>query len=257
MDGTSHHCARCGNPLASTARFCGKCGAPQQEAAAQAAVKRPLQPGDGWRHLSGVLALWVWLVAAIGISGLAATLTEDMSPRYDAAGSIALVLVVCYHALRERKAVGRLLAARWLSLLNLVVIVTLVAALLGFMYVYMAGLTSLGVEELDYLPAYREFGWPMWSAVLLMVITPAVFEELAFRGVIFERLLRVGSPSEAIAMQAILFSVLHLSPVIFISHFVLGLAFGWLRAHTGSVVPGMLAHGLYNGVLLVQEALSG
>ena len=70
-----------------------------------------------------------------------------------------------------------------------------------------------------------------------MSLTPALFEELAFRGVIQSGLTSVVRSREAWLIQAALFSVLHLSPVVFPSHFVMGLTFGYLRLKSRSLYP--------------------
>lgn len=53
-------------------------------------------------------------------------------------------------------------------------------------------------------------------------------------------------PTEALIVQAVLFSAAHLSPVILATHFAMGLAFGWLRRRTGSLLPSILLHGAWN-----------
>ena len=84
-------------------------------------------------------------------------------------------------------------------------------------------------------------------------VMPAVFEELAFRGVIQSSLEHVFTGVEAWLIQGALFSVLHLFPIMFPSHFLMGLWLGWLRRRSGSVYPGMLMHGLWNALVLAHE----
>jgi membrane protease YdiL (CAAX protease family) len=132
----------------------------------------------------------------------------------------------------------------------------LVLVSLGFALVlggYFALLKHMGVPMVDYLRGYRKAQWPVWSMFALVSVVPAVVEELAFRGVIQSSLEQVGSGLEAWLIQAALFSVLHLSPIIFPSHFVMGLWFGWLRRRTQSVCPGMLMHGLWNAMVLIGD----
>jgi membrane protease YdiL (CAAX protease family) len=136
-------------------------------------------------------------------------------------------------------------------------LIALLAAgsLLVFIHLYLAGLSLLSLEEIPLLDQYEASGWPLWSALLMVGVAPAVFEEIAFRGVIYERLKRVGGPREALVMQAAMFSIIHLLPASFISHFVIGLTLGWLRQRTASILPGMVAHYVYNtSVLLIELA---
>jgi membrane protease YdiL (CAAX protease family) len=58
---------------------------------------------------------------------------------------------------------------------------------------------------------------------------------------------------EAWLVQAAFFSILHLSPVIFPTHFAMGLIFGWLRMRTDSLIPGMILHALWNAAIILLE----
>jgi len=122
-----------------------------------------------------------------------------------------------------------------------------------FMTGYMKLLTLLGVESLAYLDSYHEAKWPLWSAFVLVSVCPAFFEEIAFRGVIQSRLQTVMNARDAIIVQAAMFSVLHMAPLIFVSHFIMGLGFGILRHKTGSLWPAILAHMVWNAGVLMEE----
>jgi membrane protease YdiL (CAAX protease family) len=67
------------------------------------------------------------------------------------------------------------------------------------------------------------------------------------------RLAGVLTQTEAWIVQAALFSVLHLSPLIFVTHFGMGLMLGWLRDWSKSIYPGMLLHAAWNAVVVVDE----
>ena len=121
---------------------------------------------------------------------------------------------------------------------------------------YFALIVALGVREMSYWATYDEVGWPWWSAALLIVAFPAIFEEIAFRGLILSGLDRLMKPREALVVQAAAFSVLHLAAAVFVSHFGIGLLFGFLRRKTGSLVPGIVLHALWNSWVLIEERLA-
>ena len=58
---------------------------------------------------------------------------------------------------------------------------------------------------------------------------------------------------DAWLIQAALFSVLHPSPIVFPSHFVMGLVFGYLRLRSRSLYPGMVLHTTWNALVLFAE----
>jgi membrane protease YdiL (CAAX protease family) len=121
---------------------------------------------------------------------------------------------------------------------------------------YFALFHLLGFRELTYWGPYDAVAWPAWAGFALVAAAPAFFEEIGFRGVIMAGLDRMMGPRESLFVQAAAFSVLHLSPSIFISHLGMGALFGYLRRKTGSLLPGMLLHAGWNAWVLVQERLA-
>ena len=88
------------------------------------------------------------------------------------------------------------------------------------------------------------YGWGF--VVLCTCVQPAVVEELAFRGVIFAGVGRVLSRTETVLVTALMFMILHLSPVRFPHTLALGLGAGYLRTRTGSLYPCIAMHFAHN-----------
>jgi membrane protease YdiL (CAAX protease family) len=94
-----------------------------------------------------------------------------------------------------------------------------------------------------------------------IAILPGIAEELLFRGVTL-RLLLERSRAEALLISSLYFALAHLEPAQAAGTLVLGLAFGFARIATGSVLPAVVAHALNNAlvltvaVLLPEEAFS-
>jgi membrane protease YdiL (CAAX protease family) len=121
------------------------------------------------------------------------------------------------------------------------------------MWLYFKLALSIGIEQISYLSDFQKHNWPLWSAFILICLFPGIFEELAFRGYIMTSLEKVGGFKEALIIQAAMFSILHMLPTIFISHFVMGLLLGLIRQKTMSLYPGILFHTVWNAVVLVEE----
>lgn len=90
-----------------------------------------------------------------------------------------------------------------------------------------------------------------WQLLLLVALSPAIVEELMFRGVCLGLLLRVSGAPRAILFSAIYFALIHLSVFRFMPTFVLGVVLAGLTVRSRSIVPAMLAHFVYNGVLVL------
>jgi len=134
------------------------------------------------------------------------------------------------------------------------------AALVGIAFLFVAlasayfwAIELLGVPVASMTTTFTRAGWPLWAMFLLLSVMPAVFEELAFRGVIQSSLERILNVRDAWLIQAALFSVLHLSPLMFPSHFLMGLCFGYMRRRSRSIYPGMLLHACWNALVVLEE----
>ena len=96
---------------------------------------------------------------------------------------------------------------------------------------------------------------PPWVLLLTLAVTPAVIEELCFRGFLFSALRRVLSPLRTIVLTSFLFGLFHvltgnaLLVERFVPTFFLGLILGTIAYRTGSVIPGMAMHFVHNGLL--------
>jgi len=82
-------------------------------------------------------------------------------------------------------------------------------------------------------------------ALLVGVIVP-IGEEVFFRGLVLGALRRALNRHAAVAVSALFFAAAHLQAVELLPILILGLVLGYLYDLTGSLVPGMIAHGLNN-----------
>ena len=82
----------------------------------------------------------------------------------------------------------------------------------------------------------------LWLNLLTFVLLAPVFEELIFRGIMLDGLLRKTSPLKAILLSSFLFALVHLNPWQFISAMVIGLFAGWVYYRTRNLLYPMLIH---------------
>jgi hypothetical protein len=91
-------------------------------------------------------------------------------------------------------------------------------------------------------------GWGQFClGVFIIAFLPAMFEELLFRGVLQNLLVRwIKKPVVAIIITSILFSLIHSSYYLFISRFVLGYVLGALFYQTKNIWVNIFAHFMNN-----------
>lgn len=92
-------------------------------------------------------------------------------------------------------------------------------------------------------------GKPFYVIFLLFALTPAICEELLFRGLLLSGLRKLG-PIAAVLLSALLFGLAHASVYRLLPTAFLGAVIGVTRLRTRSILPGMVIHALNNGLAL-------
>jgi len=130
------------------------------------------------------------------------------------------------------------------------------AVMLGFATALFGSLYSdllaafLGQKSQDLANPYATHGIGWLGTIGLIALYPAIFEELAFRGVILPCLQRLLTSKEAIIVSGTMFMILHLRPVEAPVLLIAGLLLGYVRVKSKSLYPGMLIHFTHNAMIV-------
>jgi membrane protease YdiL (CAAX protease family) len=89
---------------------------------------------------------------------------------------------------------------------------------------------------------------PIPTVFVLIALVPALCEELLFRGFLLSGLSSSARQWTAILVAAAVFGVFHFFVFKFPVTFALGVLLGYLCWQSRSIVPGMIAHFLHNGL---------
>jgi uncharacterized protein len=205
------------------------------------------------------LALWIAFIAVFVAAAYAQRGTRassDQVYKFSTFGNgmvfyavwLGIVLLI---ALRRFDLLALRPPASWLRALRLAAL----AALVIVAFDVIAALVPLpqspgkeqGITPTHWQPSHA--GAFVANLVLLAVVAPFV-EELTFRGE-GQSLLRVFGRTPSVLAVGVAFGLAHglLEGLIVLIPF--GIALAWLRDRTESVVPGMIVHGLFNGLTLV------
>ena len=92
-------------------------------------------------------------------------------------------------------------------------------------------------------------GKPFIVVFVVFALTPAICEELLFRGLLLSGLRKLG-PTAAVVISALLFGLAHASVHRLLPTAFLGVVIGVTRLRTRSILPGMVIHALNNGLAL-------
>ena len=97
---------------------------------------------------------------------------------------------------------------------------------------------------------------PLWQVLLLIAVTPAICEELAFRGFILSGLRRMGHKWAAIVLTSIFFGLAHGLLQQSLAACAVGVIIGYITVKTGSLWPAMLYHLCHNGLSVLHTRLT-
>ena len=102
-----------------------------------------------------------------------------------------------------------------------------------------------------------ELARPNIFSFINVVIAAPLLEEILFRGVILEGLLKNYSPAKAIIWSAVIFAISHLNPWQSTGVFFLGLLLGWVYYKSNSIIPGIVMHfanNLFGYIILIYSS---
>ena len=264
-------CPSCNSKLELDAKFCGKCGISlgSNSFALNSNMNLDLNnmninsnsnsfdsnsnTNTNWEYILPVLKLWVIMLFSNGALGLIIHFTKSNSLYLQLATAIFdAIFILGFIQYYEKDIFNSFSQFKKIkdSIYNIIFALVFIFV---FMKIYVGITELMGIKYINFLYIYKQNGWPLWSAFITIAIIPAIFEELAFRGFIMKRLQKIGGNNEALIIQAIMFSVLHMLPTIFISHFVIGVVLGTLYQQSKSIYPGIIVHLLWNSIVIIEN----
>jgi sodium transport system permease protein len=105
------------------------------------------------------------------------------------------------------------------------------------------------------LLAMNDPNLPWWLIVLTFAITPALCEEVAFRGFILSGFGHSGRTWLAIGLSSLAFGLMHMVPQQVFNAALLGLVLGLIAVRSNSLLPCIVFHAIYNGVQVLRSRI--
>ena len=96
----------------------------------------------------------------------------------------------------------------------------------------------------------------MWIVIGTFALTPAICEELAFRGFILSGFGQGGRYGIAIVLSSVTFGIVHMIPQQVFNASLLGLVLGLLAVRSQSLIPGIIFHFCFNTLAVYHSKLT-
>jgi uncharacterized protein len=110
-------------------------------------------------------------------------------------------------------------------------------------------------SESIYYNQFSDSPLPLFFSIISIGVFPAIFEELAFRGILFNETIKITGIKPTVLITAILFTILHLSLISIIWIFPIGLLFGYFRARYKTMFYGIFGHFMYNTCIVIIQII--
>jgi membrane protease YdiL (CAAX protease family) len=137
-----------------------------------------------------------------------------------------------------------------------IMVLTIFGAITGSVVVsVIADFINLSINDDVFYDTYlfKETSYPFLFATLLIAVQPAIFEEVAFRGFLFDNLRKVAGGSSAVYITGFVFGIMHLQIISLLWLISIGLAFGFLRNKYDTLWYGVVGHFTYNFFITIYE----
>jgi membrane protease YdiL (CAAX protease family) len=237
LETDAHHCTHCQLLIADEARYCHHCGGIQSTHDIDDALQKQQ------KLVSVAIFFGVHLVICL-ISNFTAY-PRGLVPLLVIDGVLSLFtllyVVLLWPELKE------LFRWRGFSLVKSAGYIT--AAVLGAVLVNFAvkwlNKTIFDAESYYYY-AFSHLKYAKLITILVVALQPAIFEELAFRGVLQEGLNKITDKKQAIFISAFLFTILHMSFISFFWLLPFALCLGYVRMKEETIWYGVLIHFCFN-----------
>ena len=146
------------------------------------------------------------------------------------------------------------LSIRPISILNILIIIGISIFIQPFIGL-LSGITSLFFENAVSAMITETIDVPLWLMVVSTAVTPAIYEEIIFRGIVFNGY-KTTSIMKACIMCGLLFAIMHMNAQQFLYTFVMGILFSFFVYKTKSIFSSVISHFTINASQIIMSNIA-
>ena len=247
-DAVLHSCPHCGTNVQQDDTFCGACG--KEITAAQ---NGSLSNHDDAFAILGPTMLYYFITLLVLATY---KLTSVFPAGFEGMVSITVidtVIVLAFWAyfFRQLRPLFSLRKIK-LPILALTVFCALVASVIVSV---VADLINISISDDVFYSTYlfEDTDHPFLFATLFIAVHPAIFEEVAFRGFLYDNVVQLATPRNAIFITGFVFGIIHLAIISMLWLVPIGVIFAWLRWKYDTLWYGVIGHFVYNFCITLFE----
>lgn len=239
-------CTDCQHENHPQARFCSKCGRDL------IVVVEPVV--DTYNGLSSTITFFLVLLGYVVITHFIGAVESYHEILFIDIAFASIVLI--FFMLNYSKTIVLFKIPKFNPTLMVAMVVG--AAAFAFIVFHVADYLNQSLFDQTQVAYYDQFvdsPAPFFFTILSVGFFPAVFEEIACRGIMFNQLEKIAGVGSTIIVTTIIFTMLHLSLLSILWIFPIGLLFGFLRARHNTIWYGIVGHFVYNSSIVIFEII--
>ncbi len=136
-----------------------------------------------------------------------------------------------------------------------ILVVVLITAICIFGFNYLITVVDFGLAQFvkKGISAVQAPGGALGIIITVIVfgIVPAIVEELVYRGVVFNGLMKSYKPWKAIVFSALIFMLMHFNVYQMVYQFIMGIILATICYYTGSILYSIIFHAINNVVVVL------
>jgi membrane protease YdiL (CAAX protease family) len=236
-------CSKCNAVMPVERNYCSHCGQAQN-------YKEVKFYGDKKQNLILIALFFAIEIIVCVASLLIEEQTLTISMFLDLILAITAVLFFCYNW-DENKFLLKWPNFSILKLLGLILLTITGSFIVQFLSPYI----NQFIFNKNYTSYYAYAFLPYGNYIMIATVAlcPALFEELAYRGFLMQRLLNIVDAKEAIYISSILFFFIHFSMISFFWLLPFALLLGYIRIKTNTIWYGVVLHFFFNLISCLVE----
>lgn len=232
-------CSGCGFLSTIESNFCGKCG-----------NKLAFSDGDNHKkYLNRVISFYVIFIVYIAFHYLVSPDVPSLIT--DIFLETIFILIIVVFTIIDYKNILRLFKFKNVPVKGYLIAFGIPFLSAPIVYIVMEAVNLFFFDASDNIYAYYvSYDSSLFWSILFIAVVPAIFEELGFRGFLFNQMLKVTSPKITILVTGFLFALMHMSILSFIWLIPFGMFLGYMRYKYRVIWLGMITHFLHNLIVL-------
>lgn len=244
----SIYCSKCWKPISKDAKYCQHCGAYQNYQYQQAALK---QTREQWEIIKSIIIFYsIYLASVLPLFWID---DDKVAVGILVISGVDVLIILGYWCI-SRISILHLFHFDWKIFYYIGAGIFFLVPLSVINFAYHDVLVKFfGVEEIRFSEPFISAGFGFGVIVFSGCLMPAIWEEIAFRGLIQTGLSKKFRKWEVIFLTSALFAIIHITVLSWPYLFLVGVVLGLLRMHSQSLWPVIVVHFLHNFIVFYNE----